>query len=261
MDARTWGMAYMQQDVSDDQAFPSELVRKAVNGMRAQGRMQKDAPGCRPKGMDGLYVVGGLDPAVAGDTAAVVVGLDRHTGMRWLLDARVKTSASPTWIRETIKDMTRELGVAEWRVEKNAFQGFLTQDPELQKHLASVGVLLTEHFTGKNKWDSAYGIAAMAGLFHANLIDIPSTAKSEACKQLCEQLIVWHPESKGIKTDLVMALWFAEIKCKEIMQVSLAGSAVGTHLPNRYATRRRKSEQFTMHLADLASIGSGVGSR
>ena len=258
MDSRTWGMAYMQQDFSDDQVFPPELVRKAVNGMRAQGPMQMGAPGHRAKGMDGLYVVGGFDPAMAGDSAAVVLGLDRHTGMRYVLDAAVKTAASPTWIRETIKEMTLRLRVAEWRIEKNAFQGFLVQDPELKQYLGKLGVVITEHFTGRNKYDVAYGVAAMSALFHNNLIDIPSTAKSEACKQLCEQLVIWNPESKGIKTDLVMATWFAEIKCKEIMQASLATSVLGTHLPNRYANRRRKAQQHTVHLADLAAIGSGV---
>lgn len=257
-DSRTWGMAYMQQDVSDDAIFPPELVRKRVNGMRAQGLMQPENPGARPKGMDGLYVVCGVDPATTGDTAMVAIGLDRHTGMRWVLDAKVKTSASPTWIRDTIKGLARDLRVMEFRVEKNGFQGFLSQDPELHRDLAKAGVIITEHFSGKNKWDAAYGVAAMAALFHNNLIDIPSTTKSEACKQLCEQLVIWNPDSKGIKTDLVMALWFAEIKCKEIMQTSMALNAVGTHMPNPFANRRRKANQMTVHLADLASIGSGV---
>lgn len=256
---RTWALAYQQADVEEDSAFPSELVRRAVNGMRTPGLMRPGDPGCPPKGMDGIFVVGGLDPATAGDTAAVVVGLDRHTGKRWVLDARVKTGASPTWVRENVKDMTEKLHVNEWIVEKNGFQAFLSQDPELQRYMANLGVVIREHFTGRNKWDSAYGIAGMSGLFYNDLIDIPSTNRSEAIKQLTEQLVTWSPESKGIKTDLVMALWFCAIKCQEIMQISQAGAALGTHLPNRYATRRRKANQYTVHLADLAAIGSGVG--
>jgi hypothetical protein len=34
-------------------------------------------PGGRPEGMAGLYIVAGLDPAMAGNTAAVVMGVDR----------------------------------------------------------------------------------------------------------------------------------------------------------------------------------------
>lgn len=256
---RTWALAYQQADVEEDSAFPPELVRRAVNGMRSAGLMHPGDPGCPPKGMDGLYVVGGLDPATAGDTGILVVGLDRHTGKRWLLESRARTAASPTWIRETVKELTTSLRINEWRVEKNGFQGFLAQDPELLRYMANLGVIVSEHFTGRNKWDAAYGVASMSGLFHNNLIDIPSTARSEGFKQLTEQLVTWSPESKGIKTDLVMALWFCNIKCQEIMQVSQAGSALGTHMPNRYATRRRRANQFSMHLADLASIGSGVG--
>lgn len=256
---RTWALAYQQADVEEDSAFPADLVRKAVNGLRTSGLMHPGDPGCPAKGMDGLYVVAGLDPATAGDTGIVVLGLDRHTGKRWLLEAKAKTAASPTWIRETVKELTQNLRINEWRVEKNGFQAFLSQDPELQRHLANIGVVITEHFTGRNKWDAAYGVASMSGLFYNNLIDIPSTARSEGCKQLTEQLVTWSPESKGIKTDLVMSLWFANIKCQEIMQITQAGTALGTHVPNRYASRRRRANQFTMHLADLASIGSGVG--
>ena len=44
----------------------------------------------RRYGMDGLTVVAGLDPAAAGCTAMVVVGLDRRTGQRWVLDVNYR---------------------------------------------------------------------------------------------------------------------------------------------------------------------------
>lgn len=155
--ARTWSFVYQQEQHASDAVFPVELVNNAVKGMRSPGRMHAGAAGYRPKGMDGLYVVGGVDPAMAGDTGIVVTGLDRHNGRRYILDARLKTAASPTWMRETIKSLTTELSVQQWVIEKNAFQAYLSQDPELHKYLASLGVTIREHYTGKNKWDIAQG--------------------------------------------------------------------------------------------------------
>lgn len=257
--ARTWAFCYQQQNLSEDAVFPAELVRKAVNGMRSPGLMHRGGVGYRKDGMDGLYVVGGVDPAMAGDTAVVIIGMDRFTGIRHVLDARVKTAASPSWIRETIKTLTKELGVHEWVVEKNAFQIYLTQDPELHTFLANLGVTIREHFTGKNKWDAAFGVAAMSLLFQNNLIELPNTAKSEAIRQLVEQLITWGPDvGKYTKTDLVMALWFAEIKCREIMQAKNHGELVRGFLPNRFLTRARKAKQHVVNLTDLA-IYEGTG--
>jgi len=251
--ARTWAFCYQQQNLSDQAVFPADLVRKSVNGMRSPGLMHKGAPGYRPKGMDGLYVVGGVDPAMTGDTAMVVLGLDRFSGIRYLLDARVRTAATPIWIRETIKELVTSLRVNEMRIEKNAFQKFLVQDPEINKFCAERGCTVSEHFTGNSKWDENFGVAAMSLLFQNNLIELPSTAKSEAVRQLVEQLITWAPDAgKNAKTDLVMALWFANIKCEQIMQSHTGSEMTRGFLPNRFLTRSRRAQQFTVNVTDLA---------
>lgn len=253
---RVWALSWMQQNVEEDATFPAELVRAAVNGNRSAGVIRPGMPGVRPKGMDGLYVVAGLDPAMVGDTAIVVLALDRHTGMRYLLECKVKAAASPTWIRETMKEVTERLGVHEWRVEKNAFQLFLTQDPELKQYLANLGVVLTEHFTGRNKVDAGYGVASMAVLFHNKLIELPAQHKHESVRQLIEQLITWSPETKA-KQDLVMALWFAELKCREIMLAQSARRVNSNYMPNKFMTRRQRSMQHTINLADVAGLSGG----
>jgi hypothetical protein len=147
---RTWALAYMQAEVEEDAVFDAAKVRAAVDGMRHPGRLNPAAPGGRAAGMDGLYVIGSMDPAMVGDTGVVVLAVDRHSRKRYLLDARLRTAATPRWIRDVIKELTDQLGVHEWRIEKNAFQQFLTQDPELQEWLGSQGVRLSEHHTGTN---------------------------------------------------------------------------------------------------------------
>jgi hypothetical protein len=68
-DEATWALVYQQQDVTEDAVFNARAVEASVNGQRFPGPMQKHAPGLRQEGLDGLYIVGGLDPATTGFTA------------------------------------------------------------------------------------------------------------------------------------------------------------------------------------------------
>lgn len=198
---------------------------------------------------------------MVGDTGVIVMAVDRHTKMRYILDVAVKTSATPTWIRDIIKNWTSKYGVNEWRIEKNGFQGFLSQDPELQQHLGSQGVRISEHHTGKNKWDANFGVASMSILFDMELVELPSTAGHEPIKQLIEQLTTWSPETRG-KTDLVMALWFNEIRARELCQATQLGSesGLGAFMPNRFLPRRSRLRQQVFNLNDMAAYSrQGVG--
>lgn len=95
----------------------------------------------------------------------------------------------------------------------------------------------------------------MSLLFQNSLIELPNPAKSEAIRQLVSQLTAWAPElPKQVKTDMVMALWFTEITCREIMQASNTGELVKGFLPNRFLSRRRRAQQFTVNMTDLAAM-------
>lgn len=61
----------------------------------------------------------------------------------------------------------------------------------------------------------------MATLFEGwqdgrNLIRLPSQTQSEPVRNFVEQLCSWTPETKGL-TDTVLAAWFVEIRCRELM--------------------------------------------
>jgi hypothetical protein len=247
--SRTWALAYQQAEVEEDAVFPAEKVKNCITRRNA-GKLRKEECG---RNMDGLYVIGSMDPAMVGDTGVLVYAVDRHTKKRWILDGRLRTGATPGWIRGIIKELTTMYEIHEWRIEKNAFQAFLTQDPELQEWLGSQGVRLSEHHTGKNKWDPMFGVASMSILFDLQLIDLPGLNRPEAIKQLVEQLIVWSPESDA-KDDLVMALWFAEIRAREVCQASsLDGSGPQGYQRNRWLSRRGRQNQVTVNLNDLAA--------
>jgi hypothetical protein len=133
---------------------------------------------------------------------------------------------TPEKMRSEIRDVTERYSVQEWRVEKNSFQSFLTQDREINQYMAARGVRFNEHLTGKhNKWDPSWGVASMAQLFVGwedgfQMIELPGRTPTEAVKTLTEQLITWSPDiPKTQRTDTVMALWFAEIRAREVCMV------------------------------------------
>lgn len=248
---RTWALAYQQASISEDAIFRQEVVNASINGQRQPGRLVAGALGHPKTGMDGLYIIGSMDPAMTGHTGVIVMAVDRHSKKRYVLTVVNHAGATPKWIRDTIMGLTETFGIHEWRIEKNAMQAFLSQDPLLQDGLGSLGVRIVEHFTGKNKWDVDFGVASMAPVFDAGLMELPSTKTVEAVKQLVEQLITWMPETKG-KTDLVMALWFADIRARELIQANAPARGQRSFMPNKFLTQRGKNNQVVINLNDLA---------
>jgi hypothetical protein len=255
MDTQTWALVYQQQDVSENSAFDPVCVRGSIDGMRKSGPLVAGNPG-HPRDLGGYSIICGLDPAMIGDTAAICYAIDRNTNKRYIVDAIKITRPSPADIRDLIFNWTSLYGPSEWIVERNAFQSFLTQDEGIRQHLASRGVLLREHHTGNNKWDAGFGVASMSTLFGTkqhdgkhhrdNLIHLPSD-QTENVKALIEQLITWTPTTKG-KTDLVMALWFCEIRAREMLNY---GQYNSHHLKNPFLTGAEKRKRVVVNIDQL----------
>jgi hypothetical protein len=255
MDASTWALVYQQQDISDDAIFDPVCVRGSIDGMRKAGRLVPGNPG-HPRDVNGFSFICGLDPAMVGDTAVVCYAIDRVTHKRYIVDAIKITRPTPAAIRQLIFDWTSLYQPSEWIVEKNAFQSFLTQDEGIRQNLASRGVLLREHHTGTNKWDSGFGVASMSTLFGTkqhdgkhhrdNLIHLPSD-QTENVKALIEQLITWSPTTKG-KTDMVMALWFCEIRAREMLNQGLHKTH---HMKNPFLSRYEVGKRTVINIDEL----------
>jgi hypothetical protein len=256
MDASTWALIYQQQDISDDAIFDPVCVRGSIDGMRKSGALNAGYPG-HPKDLNGFTFICGLDPAMVGDTAVICYAIDRVSHKRYIVDAHKITRPTPAQIRQLIFDWTDLYKPSEWIVEKNAFQAFLTQDEGIKMHLASRGVTLKEHHTGSNKWDSGFGVASMSTLFGTkqqadgkhhrdNLIHLPSD-QTENIKALIEQLITWSPTTKG-KTDMVMALWFCEIRAREMLNY---GQYAKHHMNNPFLSSYEKQKRVVINIDDL----------
>lgn len=262
---RAWAMVYQQQQVSEDAIFSPEAVKAAINGNRMAGPIPKGMVGQRLNGMDGLIIVAGLDPATSGHTAAVVMGLDIQTQKRYLLDVYNKAGITPEAMRDMIKDFTMKYRISEWRIERNGFQGFLVHDRELNEFCSSRGTIIRPHFTGQNKHDTDFGVASMTSLFNNwqnknQLIELPSTHGQESCKQLVEQLVTWAPDApKTQKTDIVMAMWFAELACRD--RVVMNSSYTRSHVKNSFLTPWDRRQQTTVSLleAEAANAFTTIG--
>jgi hypothetical protein len=163
------------------------------------------------------------------------------------------TEPSPDKIQHLIEDWVEKYRPQELRIEINAHQKAYALDENLRNFLASYGCQLNSHFTGKNKWDTSFGVASMAMLFgntrdgrfqDNNIMEIPSNEGSEGIKTLVQQLITWKPDTKN-HTDTVMALWFAIIRIRELMQNT---SRVGQYQSNRWATRAQMGSRGSINL-------------
>lgn len=246
-----WSRLYMQEQVSEDSYFTPEMIAACTRG--GPPGILADTGAGRRGGMSGLRFIAGLDPAMSGYTAAVLIGLDRQTGKRWVIDLHNQAAMKPDEIRDLIYRWTEKYNVNEWRIEKNAFQAFLTQDTEVRSYLAMRGSVLTDHHTGNNKNDPEFGIAAMTMLFDQELISLPNP-QTEAVKALREQLLTWDPKLhqsrnalRGHKTDLVMALWMAELRCLELVSTGDGG----THMHSVFQTRRDRMRQYVVSAEEL----------
>lgn len=248
-DERIWALVYQQMDVAEDAIFPAQAVRECVNGRRNHGLLDGDNEyHRRSQGMAGLYVVCSMDPAMAGDTATICYAVDVKTGDRFVLDAHRMTAPRPSAIKELIREWTDKYSPMSWVIEKNAFQLFLTRDEEVRDFLALRGCAMVEHYSGSNKVDPDFGVASLAPLFTEGRISLPSAHNCEGVRALVEQLVIWRPGVKPtlLKQDLPMALWFAELKVREVMEQRLG--RMMSHSTSKYLPRYRKSQQFVVQM-------------
>ena len=249
-----WALVYQQQDVQEDSIFPPAAVQGSINRMRKRGPLRAGTAG-HPREQGAWYTIMGLDPAMSGNTAAVIMTVDRNTRNRYILDVENMKDPTPQKVQELIETWVEKYQPQELRIEINAHQKAYSLDLDLQQYLASHGVKFSSQFTGKNKWDTSFGVAAMSGLFGSvrngthqddNLIELPSQDGSEGIKALIQQLITWRPDTRG-PTDCVMALWFCELRAKEIISNARINQS---HLNNRWATRRQLESRYVMNVND-----------
>jgi hypothetical protein len=270
---KTWNLVYQQADQAEDAVFDPKCVMGSVDRRRKPGILKAGAWGHPRNGMEGQYVIASMDPAMTGDTFTLVGTVDRKDNMRRVMNAWVETSPTPAYIRNLIEDVTDQYQVNEWVIEKNAFQLFLIHDEAIQLFCRSRGVRITEHYTSRNKQDPDFGVASLAPLFGTlhrihdgagradhqgdNLIQLPDPDMSQGIKTLIEELVAWQPGKLGkqLRMDGPMALWFFELRAREILGQSRQRTQ--HFMNNPYLSRADQQRRVVLPLNDFRERQSG----
>lgn len=253
-----WMLTYQQMDASIDQVFPTGAVMCSIDGSRAAGPMP------------GLVTVLGVDPAANGYTAMIVMGVDRATGRRYVLDGFIQGKCPPELFMSKMRGFIERYRCREVVIETNAVQGFIARQQDFRDFCFANGTLISEHITGGNKWDADLGVSSMAPWFMSTGVHDPETDKwvrrptefhqislpapkfSSFVDTLTQQLTAWQPREgqrqQKSPTDAVMALWFASIGIQKVID---QGRNVPRHLSNPFLPRADARQRQVVNLQEL----------
>jgi hypothetical protein len=213
-------LVYQNSDMpSVDSVFNEEHLKKCHDEERHIGHV--------PRGTT-LFV--GIDPAGAGEhaghTAMVCLALDQRTGLRYLVDiVNAKQMRAPQ-LKDQIFDWATMYRPREIIVEANGLQSQLVQyNQELLHPLTEAGIRVTGHIThggrGRGgKADHEFGVQAMAPMFYNGQISLP-WADIESRRRVSELETQLMRFPYGLKSDVVMALWFAWSATKDFQRSQL----------------------------------------
>jgi len=245
MTAEQFELVYQNSDfMSDGASFTQAQLERCRDQGRVLGQLPRGVP---------LTLFVGVDPAGAGKqagyTAMVLLGVDRSTGARYLIDlVNVKQMKQPQ-MQAQVFDWVDRFAVHTVRYESVSVQEQLFQTAEYRKFCTQHNTKLTGHKThgGKGaagKWDPHWGIEAMSTSFHNGDVSLP-WGNGEAQRRVGElesQLRQFPME--GGATDLMMAYWFADTGCRLLTERSSLSRFAHRNknrleLPARARKRRR----------------------
>jgi hypothetical protein len=179
-----------------------------------------------PKGVL-LDLVIGVDPAghgkQAGFTAMILLGIDRLTGTRYLIDLVNVRSMTQPQMQAQVFDWVNRYRVRSFRFESVALQSQIFETQEWRNGLTAAGVRMDRHSTNSKggvagKHDMNWGVETMSTSFHNAMVNLPwaDGRSKRAVGELEEQLMRFPME--GAPTDLMMAYWIADTGCRLIFE-------------------------------------------
>lgn len=212
----SWKLVYQQEDVDQSSMiFREDHVQNAfdLGANRARGQVLEDE-----------ILILGVDPAVTGRAAAVVLAYNPDTRVRTVIDVFVGENLGATGLRQKLVyqflDKYQDHGISTIALEVN-YAPTLMGDEGFMARCQAAGAQVKPFKTlarGKkkgSKWDEEYGVAAMASLFGSGLIAfIGHNPDDHTLLQPLIDDMLTFPYSEV--QDVLMALWFAN---SEIPQV------------------------------------------
>lgn len=220
-------------------SFTEEMIEAIKDPSRGLGHFE-----------GGWQLVAGVDlagaGAEAGYTAMVLLGVDLETGRRHIIDVvNVKSMKAPQ-IFDQMESWAEIYPLSEFRVEANSLQSQIVQyNQEINERLAKHGVRVVPHVTQRNKWDPIFGVETLAPLFQNGFYSLPwmNANSRERLAPLVEQALAFP---YGVTTDLMMALWIADLAARDRLQrANMPLFDARRRVPQRIARRR--------HVVDFAA--------
>lgn len=234
-----WRLIYQQEDVQETEAiFTKEAIDKALDlgAARSLGDVHPEE-----------ILVLGVDPAVSGRAAAVLLAYNPRTRIRTIVDIFVGENLGAVGIRERLLEQFWARYRPQRTVIEINYAPTIMGDEALKDKARAYGTVLTPFTTiGRghkrgSKYDEEYGVAAIAPLIRNGLYVFPS--RTPADRQKLEPLVqdmTAFPFSEV--QDALMALWFAESDTRFLAAVPLTPEQVaeGRRLPPYIANRMVK---------------------
>lgn len=205
-----WLLTYQQQATDlPDAPFKLEFMEEAKV-------IDPDYAFEKPKG---LVTVIGVDPAVKGTCAIVVLGLDLRTKQRVILDCLTETGLGANQrVKNFVYKVCEKYRPVEVKVERNSQQDGTWEDGDFRTRIRELGARLTSEQTQVQKWDPMVGVTVCASRFEAGQYTIPWNAATRPRFQpFLDELAQWRAIMGRRQTqDRVMALWFAELAAMNV---------------------------------------------
>lgn len=228
-----WQLVYQNVDTPGlGSSFPLEVLEECKDREHVVGRVDPN-----------WKLFAGLDPAGGGKqsgyTALQLLGFDRDSGDIYVVDMVNVRALKAYQLKDQILDWAHTYSLTELRVESNGIQNQLVQyNKELMTPLTQMGVRVVPHHTGTNKWDSTFGVEAMAPWFYNRKIHIPwGNADSQRRMQTMIEQFTGFP--LALRSDLVMAMWFAWLGVKDSLARAAMPLYEHRHMPRHVRNRRR----------------------
>lgn len=239
-----WRLAYQQEDVQNVEAiFTQERhIQPAIEKGKSRELGQVHP---------GEILVMGVDPALTGRAAAVVVAYDPETRERAVVDLVVMENLGTEGLRKRMIYPLWEKYRPQVTVVETNYAPTLMGDEAFKRTAVAYGTRLTEHKTvggtrakRGNKWSDEYGVAGIAPLMSTGLYVFPSKRPED--KALLQPLISdMQSFPYADEQDAVMALWFTEGEVRFLHVKASDPEKVieGRNLPPRLARRFRNRNQ------------------
>jgi hypothetical protein len=218
---KAWHSAYMQEEGDRDGAIFSRATLEAARNFELR-------IGHIPEPVTHVYI--GMDPAIVNWNVIVVWGLDKRTGIRYLIDV-IRRKGLVNWdnVMDLLAEASSRYGPRKVCIEVNNTQGHVADTA--RRVLGALGFQVSEYKTatgvGARAEDQDYSISSIGALFDASLVQLPygDDASRKLVDAFIEEFVRWHVSEDGTSVkrlvrDQVMATLFAESEARVEMRMS-----------------------------------------